>query len=223
MSGRIDVLIPVYSRDVFHDQLLRRALDSLVRQTHRDFDVILVKDSCWANTDLVATEFQPRLTVREYRHVKAGAGAARNLGISNSDAEWIAHLDADDAWHEEKLEKQVQFLDEHPDCDILGTQAWDVFCPLSENERVEPNCFALGRYMTDAQIKARLPRENVMAHSSILMRRRILLELGGYDTAPACRGQEDYCLWKAAAARGYRFFNLPERLLFYSMGTSVEP
>lgn len=219
--NNLDIIICVHSTDDFHDKLLSRALHSLCNQSYKEFGVIIVKDSCWENTQSVIDSFKPFLNIRDFDHVKQGLAAAKNFGIEQSKAEWIAYLDADDAYNDEKLMRQVVTAKNFPELDIIGTQAFDVYNVMGHDERKQDNCFSLGQYMTDAQIKARLPHENVMCHGSIMLRRRVLDDLGHYSTSSHCLGREDYCLWLAAARKGYMFYNIPMRLYNYSMNTSV--
>jgi glycosyltransferase EpsE len=118
-----------------------------------------------------------------------------------------------------KLEKQVAFVEANPDYDFIGTLAIDVF----DSGRVQPSCFNPGQYQEHDQIKGRLADENVMCHGSMMIRASALQTLGGYSTASAVLGKEDWDLWRRAIfARGFKFYNIPERLYRYSMETSIE-
>jgi glycosyltransferase involved in cell wall biosynthesis len=216
----VDVLVCVHSQDDYHDDLLWRALRSLEKQTCQDFSVVCVLDECHEGTSGVVREFSP-VKGLYIRPQKKGLADAKNFGIARCDAEWIAYLDADDAWHPEKLERQLSFLSENPDYSTIGTQAWDVYNPGGPNERIEENCFSIGQYRTNEQIRARLPIENVICHGSVLISKSAIASVGGYSTSPWNKGLEDWHLWRCLASLEYQFYNIPERLYMYSMGTSV--
>lgn len=219
---KIDVLICVHSTDDYHDKLLGRALESLVSQTYTDFKVIAVLDQCWEFTRSVFDNYAKVLDIRIFeRPHKQGLAMAKNYGISKSDADWLTYLDADDAWLPSKLETQVEFIKKHPEFDIVGTQAWDVYNPGEDNEEVRENCFLVGQYQSHAQIAARLPHENVVCHGSVIVKMSVLVALGGYNTSREHLGREDWQIWTSALESGYLFYNIPERLVLYSMGTSV--
>lgn len=222
-TDTISVLICVHSRDHAHDMLFQRALESLARQTYDDFETVIIFDECHEDTKGIAESYKDVLNLKLFeRPHKQGLAVAKNFGLKRCSSDWIAYLDADDMWADDKLEKQIEFAIANPEYDIIATQAWDVYEPGTDQEEIKENCFKLGQHMTDEQIKARLPYENCICHGSVLLRKSMLDSLGGYNTGQACKGQEDYCLWKLAASKGYRFFNIAERLYFYSMGTSVE-
>lgn len=218
----ISILICVHSSNAGYDALLRRALTSLAAQTFKDFQTVIVLDECWDGTLGVISEFQNILHIDCLERLsKQGLAKAKNAGIELCTGDWIGFLDADDAFECSKLEQQIKYIIEHPEIDIIGTQSWDVYNVGTDQEFIKDNCFFIGQYETDEQIKNRLPFENPICHASVLIKRNVLLSLGGYDVGQYCLGREDYCLWKKAAAVGYVFYNIPKRLYYYSMNTSV--
>ncbi len=216
-SDTIDVLICVHSQDYEHDMLLQRALESLVRQTYDEFTVVIVLDECHQDTRGFVEHYADVLNIRLFeRPRKQGLAAAKNYGLKQCTGNWVAYLDADDQWMDCKLEIQRKFLMDHPDIDFCFTECWDL-----ENDILHPNCFGVGQYQTHDQILAALPRENVLAHGSAMIRRVAIESMNGYRTDKALLGREDYDLWRRAAQNGFRFMKVPERLYIYSLGTSV--
>jgi glycosyltransferase involved in cell wall biosynthesis len=214
----ITVLICVHSTNYEYDRLLLRALDSLVNQTYKRFDVVLVLDECWEYTEAAINGHKQALDLQVYkRDRKEGLAAAKNFGISKCKGNWIGYLDADDAYAPDKLKTQRDFLLEHDEIDVCGTLAWDVY-NLTE---LKPSCFQPGQYQTHEQIAARLPVENVMAHGSVLLRKIALKAVNYYPTDKRFLGCEDWALWLILLQHGYRFHNIPQRLYLYSMNTSV--
>ncbi|MEO8435281.1 MAG: glycosyltransferase [Pyrinomonadaceae bacterium] len=108
MAPRISVVVPLYNKAPY----VRRALDSISRQTFRDFEVIVVDDgSTDEGPPLVSAYGDER--VRMVAQVNLGPGAARNRGIERARGELIAFLDADDEWLPDYLAESVRLLDEY--------------------------------------------------------------------------------------------------------------
>ncbi len=120
MSPRVSVLIPCYNAGRF----LKDAVDSVLAQTYQDFEIIVADDGSTDDTATVAATL-PR--IRYVHHEHRGISATRNLALSHARGEFITFLDADDLWATDKLEKQVTYMDSHPDCVLVFTQAKNFF------------------------------------------------------------------------------------------------
>jgi hypothetical protein len=121
--------------------------------------------------------------------------------------EFVARQDHDDLSAPDRLEKQVGYMLDHPDCVLLGTRAhiWS---------RGQPTGRVHDHPLWNAVLKADLLTDNPFVHSSVMLRRQRVLELGNYCTDPERQPPEDYELW-SRIARAARVANLPERLLVY--------
>ncbi|MEC4685991.1 MAG: glycosyltransferase [Nitrospirota bacterium] len=105
----VSVIVPSYNRA----HLLVRALQSILNQTYRDFEVIVVDDGSTDNTEEIVRSFSA-LDIRYVRHESnKGEAAARNTGVLTAKGEFIAFLDSDDEWLPEKLEKQMAVFRYH--------------------------------------------------------------------------------------------------------------
>ena len=98
------VIIPVFNRE----QSLRAVLDSVLAQTCRDFELIVVDDGSTDGSLAIMKSYGER--IRPISQRNAGAGAARNAGIRAAQGRWIAFLDSDDVWRPEKLATQLKFM-----------------------------------------------------------------------------------------------------------------
>jgi len=104
---KVSVIIPTHNRPAF----LRRAIESVLRQTYEDFDIIVVDDASREDVQGIINDFHDS-RIRLIRHeVSTGEAGARNTGILNSQGEYIAFLDDDDEWLPEKLALQVTILE----------------------------------------------------------------------------------------------------------------
>jgi glycosyltransferase involved in cell wall biosynthesis len=109
----VSVIVPVFNGARY----VREALDSILRQTYQPVEVIVVDDGSTDETGKVLDEFGPR--VRRAVQAHSGQSAARNRGVELATGRYLAFLDADDLWPEEKLAAQVAILEGDPQCDLL--------------------------------------------------------------------------------------------------------
>ncbi len=184
----VSVVIPTRNRREFVEE----AVASVLGQTHRELELVVVDDGGSDGTAAaLGRRFRdPRLRVVEQEH--RGVSAARNRGVRETSAEWIAFLDSDDLWLPAKLERQLEALGrrpEHPAC--YTEEIW-----YRNGRRVNPRRIH-AKY--SGWIFDRCLPLCIISPSSILMRRDVFEALGGFDESlPAC---EDYDLWLRLAAR----------------------
>jgi len=119
----VSAIVPTYDRA----EVLGRAIDSVLAQTHTDVEVVVVDDASTDGTPAVVERRRdPRLTYVAHEENR-GAPAARNTGIRHAEGEYVAFLDSDDEWRPRKLERQLERLDERGDewiaayCDVERT------------------------------------------------------------------------------------------------------
>lgn len=195
---KVSVIIPAYNAEDF----IREAVDSALAQTHRDIEVIVVDDSSTDDTPLILKGYGDRILV--HRQANTGVAGARNTGARLSTGEWVAFLDADDVWRPAKLERQLAISTSavsytnrfnfgargalpEVQSEVTPLLAGDVFVPL-------------------------LARGNFITVSSVMMKREVFDELGGFYHQPG--GCEDWDLWLRAAEH-HEFSVAPEPLVGY--------
>jgi glycosyltransferase involved in cell wall biosynthesis len=217
MNEKITVLICVHSNNDFHDELLNRSINSLVNQTYKDFKTLIVLDECWVKTKELVESKNYNLNIKIVeKEKKNGLSSAKNLGLNLIDTEWVSFLDADDLYIETKLEEQILFI-ENNHVDFLGTHAWNI--NRNDDYNLFPSCFDNDSFISHEEIKNKIFYENILTHGSMMIRKKCLDELGGYQNV---MGSEDWDLWKRAINKGYIFYQIPKRLYIYRLNTSVK-
>lgn len=194
VTPTVSVIIPAYNAARF----IHNALDSVLAQTYRPHEIIIVDDGSRDDTAARVAEYGAAVTL--IRQQNAGPAAARNHGAGVATSEWLALLDADDTWLPVKLERQTAYTAE----DEVAV----VHCP-STGSRWE---WAPGERISFERLWA----ENCIGNSSVLIRRSVFEALGGFDEARNLIGIEDYNLWLRLAASGYQIVTCPDQLWHYT-------
>ena len=178
------------------------AVESVLAQTDGDLEMIVIDDgSADATPDLLAAFRDERLRVE--RQARAGLTPSLNRAWRLARAPLLARLDADDLALPARIERQRSFLAAHPEVGLIGTGAREVRADGSEVAIVSPPS-------DDEAIRRSLIRRNPFVHSSVMMRRELVEQLGGYDESLAVA--QDYDLWMRMS-RVTRLANLPAPLV----------
>lgn len=184
---KVSVIIPTYNRAAF----LEEAIESVLSQDYKDFELIVVDDGSTDETrDIVGRHSES--VVYLYQDNK-GVSCARNTGIRNSFGEYIAFLDSDDKWLPKKLYSQASFFSCNPYALICHTEEiW-----IRRGVRVNP--MKKHKKYSGMIFEKVLPL-CIISPSSVMMKRELLFDgIGFFDEGlPAC---EDYDLWLRIAAR----------------------
>jgi hypothetical protein len=204
MNATPDVSVVLSVRNGGSD--LPNAVESILAQTFTNFELIAINngsvDGTAAYLDSIA---DPR--VRVFHQADAGLAVALNLGISLARGRYIARQDHDDLADPSRIAKQVSFLDAHPEHALVGTRA-EIWVGDRPSGRFHDHP------TEDADLRFALLFNNYFVHSSVMMRKAALDEVGVYSTDRSRQPPEDYELWSRIARR-FRVANLPERLTVY--------
>ena len=185
---------------------LPKAIDTILTQTFTDFELIAIDNGSIDGTAAVLDALSdPR--VRVIHQQDMGLAAALNRGISLARGRYIARQDHDDWVKPTRLEKQVAFMEAHPDFAVVGTRA-EIWVGDEPTDRVHDHP------TEDAALRFELLFDCYFVHSSVMMRKSALDAVGGYATDSTRHPPEDYELWSRLVRR-YRVGNLPERLTIY--------
>lgn len=208
MTPQISVVMPVCNGEAF----VAQAIESILAQTYRDFDLLVIDDGSSDGTPAILCDFEARDSrVRVLHQEHKGLVAALNAGLAAARAPLIARMDADDVATPERFELQVEYLQAHPECVVLGT-AMDVVDPdgapiYTQHAETEHETLLRNLLMLNPDAKSGI------AHPTVMMRREAALAAGGYR---ADYEVEDIDLWLRLAERG-RLANLPEVCLQYRL------
>ena len=203
----ITVLMPVFN-GASH---LRAAIDSILAQTHRAFEFLIVDDgSTDATPQILATYQDSRIRVERFERNR-GLSAALNHGLQLAAAPLIARQDADDVSHPRRLAAQLACFDQHAALVIAGSQA------RSLNERGAV-IGKVNRPLERASIHWYAVVDNPFIHTAVMFQRSVALDCGGYEAAFDPYSQ-DYALWWRMIQRGPSL-NLRDRLVDYRVNAA---
>ena len=196
---KVSILTPIYRTE---RAFLREAIESILHQTFSDFEFLLMDDCPDDSREDVVREYaDPRIVyVRNERNL--GITASRNRLLDMAKGEYLAVFDHDDVSRPTRLEKQVAYLDAHPDVGVVSSWTGSV-----GTKRVRRNP------ENDEDIRLMMMWDCAITHSAAMIRRSVLIENGlRYEAcfSPA----EDYGLW-CRLLPVTKFHNLPEILFDY--------
>ena len=195
---RVSVIIPTYNRAA----LVQEAVASVLAQTYRDFELLVVDDASTDGTSTALAVFNGKIQVLS-RPVRGGVSAARNTGINAAQGEWLAFLDSDDLWLPEKLARQLDFMAAQPHLFLSQTEEiW-----VRRGVKVNP---PVTHKKEGGRILLRSLERCLVSPSAVILHRRLFSDHGGFDEdLPAA---EDYDLWLRLSWR-YDVGLLPEPLI----------
>jgi glycosyltransferase involved in cell wall biosynthesis len=205
------IVMPAYNSEATIDA----AIESVLRQTRRDFELIVVDDGSTDNTVARVERYLGAGRIKLITQPHLGSSAARNRAIAESVGEYVSLLDSDDVWLPRYLEVMGETLNANPQAAVAFTDAWVLNDDIKKIAR--RTAMSAWRPSTDpsepaAFLRALLEHGNFV-YASATVRRPVLVDVGGFREAlPAC---VDYELWLRIAANGYRFIRCPEILAVY--------
>ena len=195
--SRLTVLMSVYNGAPY----LRESVESILRQSYRDFRFVVVDDgSTDASAAILMSYRDPRVVFIPQEN--RGLAAALNRGLGEATGEFIARQDQDDISLPGRLAAQLRHMEEHPEVGVLGTRAQVVTADGSPT-------FVPQQATHPTIVKWMLLFGNQLTHSSVMIRRRAIETVGAYTTDPGRQPPEDYELWSRIAGR-WEVANLPD-------------
>jgi teichuronic acid biosynthesis glycosyltransferase TuaG len=199
----VSIVMPAYNAA----KTIRESVESVLNQTVDDWELLVIDDGSRDNTPQILAEFVKKddrivfLTNKENR----GVSYTRNKAISLAKGEWIAFLDSDDIWREDKLEKQLALAELHPDMVVCYTASSFINDEGQLYEYIMP---AIER-LTYKQ----LLRKNLMSCSSVMVRSSVMKEI----RMPNDQMHEDYYVWLTVVKECGVAYGINEPLLVYRL------
>jgi len=203
---KISVLMPAYNAGKY----IREAIASVLGQTFPDFELLVINDGSTDETEnIIKSFYDPRVVLINKDH--EGVAAALNMGLKLAQAPYIARFDADDICLPQRLEKQFNFLEDHPDYVLVGSDAeymlengdflFSFQCIAHSNDEVQRNLYVYCPFI----------------HSAVMYKREDVIKAGGYNAH--AHNFEDYLLWSNLVKTG-KMQNLREPLIKVRLNAS---
>lgn len=204
MMHRVAVIIACYNAE----ETIRRAIQSILDQSYRDFTLYIVDDASTDNSlNLVKQFTDKRIKVIQLLN-NSGPAVARNSALFCAEEDYIAILDADDYSFPDRLQVQVKYLAEHPSISLVGGLTEKTI--LSTNTSViEPRMYSV------SAIKWNQLFRNSFSNSTVMFRREVAIEYDGFDES--LDQSEDYALF-SRIVRDKNTSNIPKVFSHYSTG-----
>ena len=198
---KVSVLMAAYNSN---PELLRQAIMSVINQTFTDFEFVIVDDGSKNPIEPIVRAISKDSRIVVYRKENTGLGSSLTYGINKAKGEYIARIDDDDLMAHDRLEKQVKYLDEHPEVSCVGSHM---------------NFYCNGRYIHyrkfplehEEIVKSMLTRKWAMAHTALMYRKESVEKAGCYRIKGT---GEDLDLILQLSLVG-KLANLDEFLLYY--------
>lgn len=201
------VLMPVCSKE--KPEYLKEAIGSIINQTVRPNQLVVVKDGELSKElnkiiEIYQNQYPEVIDILELKKQNS-LGMVLNEGIKVCKNSYIARMDSDDVARRDRFEKQLKYLQEHPDIDVLGgyIEEYDQDMKKAGSLRKVP--------LTQKEIYKRIIRQNPFNHSAVILKKKSVLEIEGYKDCQL----EDYDLWIRMRLKNMKIANLPDVLVNY--------
>ena len=201
----VSVVIPSYN----HGRFLGRALQSVLDQTYTNWEAIVIDNHSTDNTDEVMARFaDPRITYLKI-HNNGVIAVSRNAGIREAKGVWVAFLDSDDWWTNDKLNVCIDYMDDKVDFIYHDLEI------IVDQQRTFRRKLIKSRQVKTPVLLDLLSRGNVIVNSSVVVRKKSLEKIGGINESKEMVAAEDYNTWLRIAQLSNLFVYLPRRLGYY--------
>ncbi|OGZ71071.1 MAG: hypothetical protein A2904_01070 [Candidatus Staskawiczbacteria bacterium RIFCSPLOWO2_01_FULL_33_9] len=204
MTPLVSVILPTYNREKY----ITKAIESVFGQSYKNLELIIVNDASTDTTGELISSFakhNPKITIL-HNEINLGIVTSLNKGVKVAQGKYIARLDDDDVWcDDKKIEKQVEFLEKNPEYCLVGGGVI----------KIDKNGKEIVRYLLpkeDEYIRKAILINNVFAHTAVLFRKDTFQKVGGYDEQFAFI--EDWDLW-LKMGKISKFYNFQEFFVFY--------
>ncbi len=206
---KVSVVMSVFNAEKY----LKEAVESILNQTFHDFEFIIINDCSTDLSSSILSDFAntDNRIVLLSNESNMGLTKSLNKGLDIAKGEYIARMDSDDISVSTRLEKQVLFLDQHPEYSFVSC----IGQYIDENGTFEQ----LRKFPeTNDEIYKMMPKVDAVMHPGVMFRRADIEKIGNY--CEDFRVVQDYDLWFRGMAAGYKFYNIQEPLLLFRRNES---
>ncbi len=206
MHPLVSIIIPTFNRS----DLLERSLKSVLSQSYNNYEIIIIDNCSTDNTQIVIEKYK-NYNVKAVQVNNDGViGLSRNIGLKNSNGEFIAFLDSDDWWKKDKLKNVIKIFNSNHKVDLIYHNCY----LISNNESKLSKCRALPNNC----YRNLIVNGNTLITSSVVFKKKILDKVGYFSEDKNKVGWEDYDLWLRIAESGYNFYLIKSMLGYYWTG-----
>lgn len=203
MNKLVSVVIPTYNRA----DLIEKAVKSVINQTYKNLEIIIIDDGSTDNTKEALANIKDYRISYYYQENSGGPSKPKNSGIKKAKGDYIAFLDSDDFWLTEKIEKQMEIIDnsDEPNLSIVGSAAL-----------IDRNIFFYKKYLykdCDNLYERILSGNFILSCSSLLIKKELFDNIGLFDEN--LRVGEDWDFLIKAFKKGYKFSALKDPMFIY--------
>ena len=208
----VSIITPAYNAA----KHIKETIESVIKQTYANWELIIVDDGSNDDTADIVKQFLSDERIFYYYQENGRQGKARNLAISKSKGKYIAFLDSDDLWIDNKLEKQIQILN-NKEIDVVYSQGWILVDKgkkvFSESDLKERN--TLHGYFSSKKFIHILFRKNPIPILSAVVKKSKIDDVNGFGEELDIQNAEDFQIWLKLADSGCNFFGMSDRLFYY--------
>jgi teichuronic acid biosynthesis glycosyltransferase TuaG len=207
---RVSVLMPAYNAEKY----IAQSIESVLNQTYRNIELIIVNDGSRDNTESVVKEFMQRDSRIKYLKQENGRqGKARNTAFGLATGEFIALLDSDDLWDADKTEKQIQKM-EAEKVDFVYSNARILYEGDPADSYGKPiddlsGGMSVGRYEGKEMFNLLIESNRIITQTA-LFKRKCIEQAGGFEEELKYQNCEDYDLWLRMAYLNFSFYGIHE-------------
>ena len=205
-NSLVAIIIPTFNTGKY----IKEAVDSAINQTYKNKEIIVVDDGSTDNTKEILDIYIQDNKIKYIYQENKGLAGARNTGIKAANGDYIAFLDSDDIFLPNKIEKQIEFLENNRDCDVCYCDVWHFYDD-------EPNKLMKldYKYYSGSEVLKNLLKKNFINPLTVVTRRSVVDKYGVFNEY--FKRTEDWEYWIRLVWQGVKFCFLPEILAKYRM------
>ncbi|MEA2043057.1 MAG: glycosyltransferase family 2 protein [Bacteroidota bacterium] len=203
----ISVILPYYNAE----KTLERSIQSVLKQSHSNFELIAVNNNSTDKSELLVKKLAATdHRIKRFSEPKQGVAHASRTGLKNAQGKYIARTDADDICKADRLEKQLDFLENNPKYGVVGSRV--EYAGPSENEGMISFINRTNKNITHEELSLNRFSELQLINPTLMFRKEIADRLGYYEQGDF---PEDFELFLRWMENDIKFYKLPQPLLIW--------